>query len=88
MRVVGYSMEPTLKNNQTIFVSSIPFFFVKPSVGNVIALSYGRCMIKRIAKINKDKIFVIGDNEKESTDSRNFGWISMKNILGKVVYKI
>lgn len=33
-----------------------------------------------------NKIFVVGDNETQSTDSRSFGWIERKNIIGKVVY--
>jgi type IV secretory pathway protease TraF len=31
---------------------------------------------------------VEGDNKKESIDSRNFGFINKKNIIGKVVFKM
>ena len=43
--------------------------------------------IKRISKIEDSKYFLEGDNKKESTDSRKFGWVDKKNIVGKVVYK-
>lgn len=62
----------------------------------------GKLMVKRIQKTNDrtkneakllsfrneifNKIFVVGDNETQSTDSRSFGWIERKNIVGKVVY--
>lgn len=44
--------------------------------------------IKRVDKIDNDKLFLTGDNKKESTDSRKFGWINKKDIVGKVIYKI
>lgn len=88
VKVSGHSMEPTLKHNQTVIVSSIPFFFGQPKVEDVVILQHGRCIIKRIIKIKENKIFVAGDNSKESTDSRGFGWISNKRIIGKVIFKI
>jgi nickel-type superoxide dismutase maturation protease len=88
IRIVGHSMEPTLKDSQIVFASSIPFLLRKPKVGDIVVLQYGRCIIKRIARIKKGKIFVVGDNVKKSTDSRNFGWIDEKKIAGKVIFKI
>ena len=38
--------------------------------------------------IKKDKIFVLGINRSESTDSRDFGWIAMNSILAIVFYPI
>lgn len=29
--------------------------------------------------------FVLGDNKQESTDSKSFGWVTYKNIIGKVI---
>ena len=88
IKVVGYSMEPALSHSQIVIASSIPFIFQKPRVEDIIILQREQCIIKRIAGIKKNKIFVIGDNEKESTDSKNFGWIPKKEILGKVLFKI
>jgi nickel-type superoxide dismutase maturation protease len=88
VKVVGHSMEPVLKDGQALIASSIPYFFKKPGIGEIVVLQLEKCIIKRIAGIKKDKIFVVGDNKKESTDSRNFGWIEKDKIIGKVIFKI
>lgn len=37
-------------------------------------------------RIRNDKLyFLVGDNEKESTDSRYFGGIKIKDTIGKVI---
>lgn len=96
-KVSGHSMEPTIRNGQEILVSSLPFLFSKPKTGNIIAFiafsftrpGLAKLVVKRIKKINGDKYlnggkyFTKGDNE---SDSREFGWIERKNIIGKVVY--
>lgn len=80
-------MEPALNHGQIVIGSSLPFLFKKPEIGDIVVLAHGRCIIKRIVKIEKDKIFIMGDNKKESTDSRSFGWINKQEILGKVMFK-
>ena len=52
-----------------------------------VVLKREKYIIKRIAKINKDKVFVEGDNKKDSLDSWKFGWVYRKEIVGKVVFK-
>lgn len=86
IRVVGHSMMPGLKQNQIVIVSSIPYLFRKPKIGDIVVLKREeRYIIKRIVKIAGNKIFVEGDNKKASTDSRNFGWIERREIVGKVI---
>lgn len=87
-RVSGHSMEPTFKEGQILLVSSIPYLFQKRKVGDVVVIKDprdGRLLLKRIEKKEKDKYFVAGDNPASSTDSRTFGPIPRKNILGKVI---
>lgn len=52
--VLGYSMEPTFRQGQTLLVSSIPYLFQKPKVDDVIVIKdpqTGRLLLKRISKV-------------------------------------
>ena len=89
--VSGNSMSPTLKSGKTILASSLPYLFTNPKKGDVIICKdprNGRILIKRIAKAGKNSYFAYGDNQYESTDSRQFGPISRRAIVGKVIYTL
>lgn len=87
--IVGHSMESALLDGRSILVSSVPFLFSKPKVGDVIAFKKNKkIFIKRIAKKNHEKYLIKGDNEKDSIDSRKLGWIDKKEIIGKVIFKL
>lgn len=47
-----------------------------------------RLLVKRVKDIKNNTYFVVGDNKTESTDSRDFGWIKKKDVLGKVIYTL
>ncbi|MBI2613863.1 MAG: S26 family signal peptidase [Candidatus Levybacteria bacterium] len=73
-----------------VLVSSIPFLIFKPKVGDIIALKKNKkILIKRILQANPsagtESYFVRGDNDK---DSLEIGWVSKKEIVGKVIFKI
>ncbi|MDO8637943.1 MAG: S26 family signal peptidase, partial [Candidatus Daviesbacteria bacterium] len=64
-------------------------WFYKLKVGDLVVFKKDRKeMVKRIQKIDDRCIFVIGDNPKESTDSRHFGWIDKKEIMGKIIWVV
>lgn len=84
-------MEPVFHPRQTLLVSFIPYLFRTPQINEIIVLQSpkdGRFIVKRIRKTKDNDYFVMGDNEKESTDSREFGWITKKEIMGKVVVNL
>ena len=76
-------MAPKLKPGQLLLASAL-FKSLKP--GQVVILQHDdKEKVKRIERVDGNKIFVIGDNLLASTDSRNFGWLSAESIMG-IVY--
>lgn len=45
----------------------------------------GKLILKRINDIKDNFYYLLGDNPKESTDSRTFGWVKENAIIGKVI---
>jgi phage repressor protein C with HTH and peptisase S24 domain len=82
-RIVGSSMEPTFKPGQIIIASGLR----KPAEDDVVVVHHeGREKIKRIKELKDDKIFIVGDNPAASTDSRSFGWLPERVIIGTVLW--
>ena len=82
-RVVGDSMLPTFRAGQLIALARIS----SPHVGDVVMIRHdGLEKLKRIARIDGVRVYVLGDNPDASTDSRQFGWIGVESIIGKVVW--
>ena len=90
LKVRGESLSPEFQQGDFVLVSKIPFLFVPPSPGDVIAFrqpGYG-LLIKRIQNLSMDGgVNVIG-NHPDSIDSRVFGAVRQKDILGKVIWHI
>jgi signal peptidase I len=90
LKISGDSLTPEFQEGDFVLVSKIPFFFSPASTGDIIAFrqpGYG-LLIKRVQSIDRDgEIQVIGSHP-ESIDSRIFGPIRQKNILGKVIWHI
>lgn len=82
--VSGNSMLPTLKHGQDVLVWC---WFYQPKAGDIIVIKKnGKEMVKRIQRVSGRKYFVVGDNKKDSTDSRKFGLIDKSEIAGKVIF--
>lgn len=91
IQVVGDSMYPTYKDGE-ILVGSRLFKKSKLKVGEVIIYKSPtdkKVVIKRIAKSVKYKnlmdLYCLGDNSEHSYDSRNYGFISSKSVVCKVI---
>lgn len=87
LTVSGRSMFPTLTEGEKL--TSVRSYLCKLNVGDIVVAKPYECdnrlVIKRIANIEGDYYFLLGDNPDESYDSRNYGWVSKKEIVAKVV---
>ncbi len=86
IKVTGNSLSPEFQGGDYVMVITCPFFAFK--TGDTIVFrhpAYG-LLIKKIKTVESDKIQVIG-NHPDSVDSRQFGPIGRKDILGKVVWR-
>ncbi len=99
--IQGVSMEPTLQSGHIILYSRIayglklPFktkYLIRwkmPKPGDIIVLRNPQTKIRIIKRCQKqvgDKIFVTGDNRKNSIDSREFGLVPINLVIGKVIF--
>ncbi len=85
----GKSMNPTLKDGETVLVDRA----AKVAVGDIVIAKHPveqtSEVVKRIARINeRGDYFLIGDNPEDSHDSRHFGAVKPEYIKGKVVARI
>jgi phage repressor protein C with HTH and peptisase S24 domain len=80
----GNSMFPTLKPGQHVFTVN---WFFQIKVGDlVVARVDGKDIIKRVGQLKAGKVFLVGDNKAASTDSREFGWIDVIQVVRKVFF--
>lgn len=83
-KIFGQSMLPTLKPGDKVVTLN---WLTAPKVGDIVAAKINsREILKRIHLIKNDEVFLKGDNDLSSTDSRSFGWIKKSQLKGKVIY--
>jgi nickel-type superoxide dismutase maturation protease len=90
-KVIGKSMEPAYLEGDYLLVNRWAFYSRKPRKGEVVLLKdprTGKEILKRIEHVKKQRYYVTGDNKKNSTDSRAFGWVLAEEILGTVIWHI
>ena len=83
-------MVPTLAEGQTVLVNRLTYLFGRPKENDLVALKDprdGKVLIKRIIRKEGKCYFVQGDNKNHSTDSRVFGMIRQRDIIGKIISK-
>jgi nickel-type superoxide dismutase maturation protease len=82
--VEGDSMAPTLLPGDRLLVW--PVRRVRP--GQVVAVRHdGRLLVKRVAAVGNLGVEVRGDNPTRSTDSRTFGALPRRAVVGQVLYR-
>lgn len=94
LTVSGRSMYPTLVDGEKLW--SVRTYFVPVEIGDIVvakpyaladdpSLDYNRLVIKRVHRAENGYYYLLGDNPDESYDSRNYGWVSKKEIVAKVM---
>lgn len=83
-------MVPTLKPGQFALVNQFAYWKRKPSTGEIAVFRYGderRLLCKRVARFDEKKnaCFFTGDNQADSFDSKIFGYVNLKDVVGKVI---
>jgi nickel-type superoxide dismutase maturation protease len=87
-RIEGASMAPSFAAGERVLVNRAAYWFRPPRAGDVVVVrdprAPARLLIKRIER-EEDGAFVLsGDNPGASTDSRDFGAVPRRLIVGKV----
>lgn len=82
-------MEPTFKNGDKILATYFFYLFKSPQINDIVVFKdqENKIFVKRIIDVKNNRYIVLGDNKKDSLDSRNFGEIQRDQILGKLIYK-
>jgi nickel-type superoxide dismutase maturation protease len=81
-RVEGVSMAPAFPHGKVV----LGWRWRRPRIGDVVIVRHHRVeLIKRVDQLEDDKVYVLGDNPEESTDSRHYGWLPVSSILAVVI---
>ncbi|WP_353292255.1 nickel-type superoxide dismutase maturation protease [Synechococcus sp. M16CYN] len=92
LKVQGVSMLPTLGPGDRIVVKPLAVDASLPSCGSIVVVWHpwksNLRLIKRLHKVDRNGMILLGDNLSASTDSRQLGAFSPKAVVGVVVSKI
>ncbi len=95
LEVLGPSMLPTLSPGDRLLAVRLPVVWPL-RVGDLVVLhdprrppGEGPLVVKRVARVGvrRTAIELRGDNPDASTDSRTYGPVERRRILGRVVYR-
>lgn len=88
LRVQGRSMLPLLRPDDELLIDPRAYRHRPPRVGDLLVAEHpqrpGLRLIKRVAAVAGDRCLLLGDNPLESNDSRDFGWVALAQVQGRV----
>ena len=83
-------MEPLCKEGDFVLLDKLSYLVFRPKIGDIVVLRHPqeeRLILKYIMEERAENHYsfywVEGLNKEGSSDSRSFGWIPRKMILGK-----
>jgi phage repressor protein C with HTH and peptisase S24 domain len=84
-RVSGRSMTPTFQPGDVV----LGLRWFRPRLGMVV-IAHGpeQILIKRIARLDAGSVWLEGDNQAISTDSRSFGALSRGQLEARVMVRL
>ena len=87
------SMSPTLQTGDIALIDTWVYQDQPPQVNDILTVkrsANSMVLVKRLTKIRSDQnqteLFIEGDNQNRSVDSRRFGWIPDDYLIGKVKF--
>ncbi len=87
-RVEGQSMAPTLQDQDRLIVNKAVYKLSAPRRGDIVMLYYpvnpDKSFVKRVMMIPDGYYFVMGDHRNNSSDSRHWGMVPKRYIIGRV----
>ncbi|MGF1478117.1 MAG: nickel-type superoxide dismutase maturation protease [Cyanophyceae cyanobacterium] len=87
-RITGMSMFPLLKPGDEVLLDPQAYRKQPPTINDLVVAQHPQQpqlrLIKRVVAVLEDGCYLKGDNSLESTDSRSFGAVSCKQVLGRV----
>ena len=95
--VVGSSMEPTLRGGDRVLVDLWTYRQRPPRRGEVVVVRpdpASSALVKRVTRIvpgppgHDASLWLVGDNARDSLDSRQLGAIERDRIVGRVVLRL
>lgn len=90
LKVSGHSLWPLYEDGDYVLIAH-PLLAGSIKTGDVIVFRHPtyQTMIKQVERViaGGDQIYVVGTHDR-SVDSRNFGAISRRSVIGKVIWHI